>query len=427
MQQLLRISQMLLGIICILLSVDVFGRLFLVATPAFSTPEPSYPIFLAGILAVCLSLCGAYCLAKGQIPRLIGFVIASFFCVAGLLVSFRFGAEALENFYKGGFGLLVGISMACTACTGLLFFGIFGYLLKRIASKTLSLAMVHISLVLLASGAYIDYYYEENAMVEIIVGAPHSVKDVRLIEDEASSDDALQELSTSRIPLGFSIRVKEFNITHYPNAPYTLYRMKNKAWEPYKKGLLAHRGRITYKGESWNIEDMQNIAEQNQNFLLIEGFPQRLLLQDTPSVKEYLALCELTDKKGMLIEELRVNDPIVRYGWQLSLVKHQSIAGQQILQIQARRAPGRILAKIGMVGLILSVTAWCWWRKKEDDEPQAPSSNEAQNIQDKQTDLQSPIVAAATSSSSSVDSTLSPFASEPIASSAPSSSPHPLS
>lgn len=341
----LKATLMLIGAVCVLLFAGGFPRL--------GAPDVyrGGAMLLLGVIGAMLSLWGAMRLAAGQVLRLIVGMVLAFLALAGVAVLFRYGAGAVELAQKGGAMWAGAVGMGCTALTGLLFVAIFGYLAMRLLTPRLWLAMSHVSVFLVALGAYLDFCGEVTATLA-------------LPSDASVRASSVQTEDGREWPLGFSLAVKEFEVSFYDDVTrYEIASAHNGRWENPQE-LSLRDGRLWLGDESWPLSDLKTAPGIDRPFLMLPGETPRLIMQMPPTVKEYRALCELqTDYKGMpesRTELLRVNEPIECKGWLVSLMSYRPMGNKLLVIMQARRAPGRICAMSGMLGLLLSLAFWCW-------------------------------------------------------------------
>lgn len=311
-------------------------------------------MLLAGILVLLCSLWGAWRLSAGHRARLIGGCICLFFAGAGVAVTWQFASMGIRMAQTGGPMWMGALAMFCTALTGVLFTGIFGYLCHRaVNSARLWLAGAHACFALLLCGAYTDYFLEQRA-------------ELSLPADGTQQASAVTTAAGETLPLGFSIQVDAFNVTHYEQTGYTLYTMQ--AGQPTDPQPVELKGdRLCFGKESRPVSELKTAPGMPRPFLLLEGNPPRVILQDAPAVKDYTAACTIhTDHKGRpetRHDTLRVNEPLECKGWLISLVNYRETPHGTMVQMQARRAPGRIPALSGIVGVLICLTLWCF--KKE--------------------------------------------------------------
>lgn len=342
---------MVLGAACVLLLAGGF--------PLMGAPGVyrSGAMLLLGLVSTLLSLWGAWRIAAGQRLRLVFGLLFLFFAVVGLVMLWSYAAQGI-NFAKQGGPMWMGaLAMFCTALSGVVFFVVFGYLTKRVMTRRLWLAGIHAALALLAIGVYVDYRYEVRGMLV-------------LPADGSISVDALQLSDGAREPLGFSLKVESFSVACYDNVSYTLYTMEQGI--PVRPVPLTEQGAKLIAGkESWDKGMLKTAPGMQQPFYLVPGTPPRIILQNPPAVKDYCAHCLVkTDHRGRpetRKQQLRVNEPISCKDWLISLVSYDSHHGRTLVRMQARRAPGRIAALSGMVGVIICSACWCWWKREETE------------------------------------------------------------
>lgn len=342
---------MAVGVACVLLLAGGFP---LMGAPAVYRGGA---MLLLGLVSALLSLCGAWRIASGQRLRLVFGLLFLFFSVIGLVMLWQYSAQGIKFAEQGGPLWMGALAMFCTALSGAVFFAVFGYLTKRVMTRRLWLAGIHASLVLLTIGVYVDYKYEER--YRLILPADGSV-----------STDAVQLPEGGRVPLGFSFAVESFSVAHYDDESYTLYTLEEgrpvRPIQPELQGDMLVAGK-----ERWNKNLLKTAPGMPQPFYLVPGNPQRVILRNPPVVKDYCAHCLVnTDYRGrpeQRREQLRVNEPISCKGWLLSLESYELHHGRTLVRVQARRAPGRIAALSGMVGIIICTACWCWWNKEEEE------------------------------------------------------------
>ncbi len=292
MNRALASAQMLLGALCLLCFAGAF--------PLLPCPEVyrSGAMLCLGFAGMALALWGALRLAKGHYKRFLFGLVASFFAGAGVCIALECSSLSWGFIQEGGNALFAAATLACAALVGLLFFLVFGYLLLRVMTRRLWLAVAHVALLPLAFGAYFDFVAERSTAILVPVGP-----EVPALT-EIPFPDGL------RYPLGAELRLKKLTLLyHSPSA---------------------------------------------------EGQP--------PAVQQYELDALVTDKRSTHPAVIRVNEPLMLGGWQLSLQSYRQVAGQTFVQLQARHAPGRRWALGGMIALIISIAAWCWWPKIPTDQ-----------------------------------------------------------
>ena len=351
----LKATLMVLGAACVLLLAGGFP---LMGAP---TVYRGGAMLLLGLVGTLLSLWGAWCLAAGQRVRLVFGLLCVFFASVGVLMIWNYTALGIKFAASGGAMWMGALAMFCTALSGAVFLVVFGYLTLRVMTRRLWLAGVHVALALLAIGSYVDFMYELR--VPLVVAANGSQR-----------VDAVVTASGERIPLGFSFQVDAFEVKYYDTQTYTLYTMEQgRPMRPVE--VRREEERLVAGEESWPVSALRTAPGMKDPYLLIPGNPPRVLVQNPPAVREYCADCVVhTDHRGRpetRREQLRVNEPISCKGWIISLESYDTAGGVTHVQLRARRAPGRIMALSGMVGVILCSAFWCWSRKADREESAA--------------------------------------------------------
>ena len=347
-EMLLRTTLIVLGGACLLLVAGGF--------PLLGTPEVyrSGIMLLLGMAAAVLALWGGWYLAAGQRAQFVFGLVSTFFAMVGLVVVWRYGCRAVEYAGQGGAMWFGAVGMACTAVVGGLFTTIFGYFVLRLMNRRLWLAGTHWSLVLLAAGVCTDYCGEVTAAAQLPSNGRVTVCEVMTPEGE-------------KVQLPFTLRVDSFTTSYYGEDTYSLYRREGTGWE-----LIGHPVHevdcLRYGDELWALEDLRISEGMPQPYLLLPGEPERLIMRDARPVRSYSAACHIeTDYRGrreLRDEVVRVNEPIECKGWLIYLNSYTPMGRSTLVTLQLRRAPGRVAALSGMVGLILCTACWCWWRRE---------------------------------------------------------------
>ena len=341
------ITLMLIGAACVLLLAGGFP---LMGAPAVYR---SGAVMLLGLVAALTCAVAGWRIAAGERLRLLGGLISVFFACAGLAVVWQFGSQAVEMARMGGPMWFGAVGMACTGIVGILFTGLFGFLAKRAMHTRLWLAGAHWALVLIATGAYVDYCSEQRIPITMTAGAQETLSEVHTADGRI-------------LPLDFTLSVEQFELTRYNTRNYSLHRFERGSWQTVcplaeKEGTLC-----LPNGRQVAVADLHTAPGMPHPFLLLQGEPPQLIMQDIPPVREYRALCRVdTLYRGRPETRrvtLRVNEPLSCKGWMVYLMNYrESAAGTQV-ELLLRRAPGRLIALAGMVGLILCSAFWCWGR-----------------------------------------------------------------
>jgi len=350
MSRLLSISVMALGACCVLLLAGGFPLMG--AEGIYSGGAA----LVLSLLVALLCLFGLWRLTSGARLRFLGGALCAFFSVAGLVAVGMFGSLAFSYARQGGPLWFGAVGMLCMGLVGLLFVLIFGFLALRLMTRRLWLAGAHGCVVLVLVGAWMDGLGEQRAVLTIPVDGTTEVSSVRTEKGEV-------------IPLGFSLLMEDFQVSHYDTEQYTLYAY-GENWtalgHPRREGNRLYWGK-----ESWAVDSLRSAPGVPQPFLVLPGDPPRLLMRDAPAVKDYRGTCLLkTEHRGRVEERreiLRVNEPLSCKGWMLYLMNYRPAGSHVLVELQARRAPGRWSALMGMAGIILCTACWCWQKKEDSD------------------------------------------------------------
>lgn len=346
----LKATLMLIGAACVLLFAGGFPRL--------GAPElyRGGAMLLLGVLAGVMSLWGAWVLARGMFLRLLVGMLFAMLTIVGLVTLLMYGGRAIELTEQGG-AMWAGVfAMGCTAMVGVIFMVVFGYLALKVMTRRLWLAGMHVCVVLITLGAYLDFCGEEVATLSLPANGSLTVSSVRTQDGR-------------ELPLDFSITIHDFDIHYYESSQYSIRSMEQGRWSKPEKLELRDGDLCLGKSEKWPLSALRTAPGIEQPFLLVPGEPVRLIVQDLPVVREYVAHCSLTQeyrgRNETSHEKLRVNEPIERKGWVLTLLSHRPMGNTQLVVMQARRAPGRLWVLAGLSGLMLTTACWCWGRKEE--------------------------------------------------------------
>ncbi len=352
----LKVSLMAMGAGCVLL----FGGGF----PLLGAPD----IYRGGaMLVLAVAVAGLSLWGMARLCRGVGFRFAlgalfSFLALIGLSMVFQYGAQACRFAATGGPMWLAAFGTACTAGAGCIFIGVFGYLAWRLMTRRLWLAAAHLSAALVIVGALIDYGAETRLMQQLPADGQSVLKSVRY-------DGETQELP-------FRLRINSFDITRYEGSErYALYSYDHAARRWQQQGSVQREGdELTCGGERWPLADFTTAPGMPTPYLLAgQG---RVILKEEAPVKEYRAACQVTTwykgREEKREEVLRVNEPIIAKGWQITLMSHSTAAdGSPIVHLQLRDAPGRFWALCGMVGLMLCTACWCYLPERRKAQPEA--------------------------------------------------------
>lgn len=342
-----------LAAVCLLLAAGGFP---LMGAPAVY--KGGMMLILAALAAL-LALWGGWRLAKGRRAQFVFGLVSVFLATAGLVAVWQFGTQAAAYARIGGAMWFGAAGMASLALVGLLFTAIFGFFMLKLMDNRLWLAGAHWSFCLLAAGAGIDYCGEVSCPL--------------WLPANGSAIEEAQAADGTKFSLGFKLQAEDFGIERYDDAPpaYTLYQWTGGKWNPIARPNLQN-GRLIHGQESWPANSLQkNPFLGSQPYVLLQGEPARLLMQDEPAVRSYHARCRVTSsyrgREEAREETLRVNEPISCNGWRIYLMGYRPMGGGALLQLEARRAPGRLPALAGMVGLIICCAFWCWGKPKPRD------------------------------------------------------------
>ncbi len=349
MRRIIKGTMMLLGAACVLLLAGGF--------PLMGVPEVyrGGAMLLLGVLAAVLSAVAGWRLAAGERWRLAAGLVCTFFCCAGVVAVWQFGSSAVGMARMGGPMWFGAVGMGCTAVVGALFTALFGFFAKRVMHARLWLAGVHWALVFIAAGAYIDYCAECRVPMTLRAGASAGVSSVTLPGGR-------------EMPLDFTLTVEDFQLSRYEIRSYSLHRFEDRRWQAVAALQEADGELVLPTGERVSVAALRRAPGMPYPFLLLPGEPAQIVMQDVPPVREYRADCRVdTLYRGRPETRrvvLRVNEPLACKGWVVYLMNYRETGDGTEVELLFRRAPGRLLALAGIVGVILCSALWCW-RKTE--------------------------------------------------------------
>ncbi len=341
----LKASLMALAAGCVLL----FGGAFpLMGAPAIYRGGA---MLLLAVALAALSLWGMARLCRGNGFRFALGALFSFLALIGLTMVGEYGAKAFEFAATGGPMWFAAVGTACTAGAGLIFIGVFGYLAYRLMRRQLWLAGAHLAAALVLIGGLIDYSCETRLMQQLPADGKTVLSHIRL------------DAETRELP--FRLRVDTFDIHRYDGQEsYALYSYDRAAGKWQRQGDVARDGDSLVRGdERWPLAGLTTAPGMPTPYLLA-GQGRVILKQEAP-VREYRADCRVTTwhkgREETRNELLRVNEPIIAKGWQITLMSHSlDSAGRPVLHLQLRDAPGRFWALCGMVGIMLCTACWSY-------------------------------------------------------------------
>ena len=307
-----------------------------------------------GLVLGLLCLCGAWRLSSGARVRLLCGAVCAFLACAGVAAVWCFGEMSLvftgrNAAEPAGAGAYFGVlGFVCMGLVGLLFAAIFGFLTLRLLSKRLWLAGLHGWLALLLAGAFVDFRAEVAAPLRLAVGA------------------AGVELPPVGSQAGLTLRVKDFKTLRYEGAAgYALLRHEGGRWVPAEAVPELRGDEVVLGAERWPLAALQKEPQSGQRYLMLPGNPARLLLEQPTPVREFSALCSLRLHRpgGDELREatLRVNEPLSCEGYRIYLMSYTpgaSAAAPTVVDLLVRTAPGRRLALVAMLGVILCTVGW---------------------------------------------------------------------
>lgn len=337
MSRILGVTVMVLGAVVVLLLGGAF--------PLAGAPElyRGGAMVLCGLAAALLCAWAVWRMTSGARLAFVLGGLSLFFVLAGFMATREFGLMAIEYARLGGPMWFGAIGMGCVATVGVLFVGIFGYFAWKLLTRRLWLAVIHLCLISMSVGVAWDWAAEERAFAAVTAGKDPVIT------------SALRE-DGSRVELPFSLLVKKFDVQYYGEPTYALCEMTSQGPVVCEE-LTAEDSRVQACAKELEQRSYATVRTEQGT---------RVLLPRQRTVRDYRALCELTSTHRKREEKrevsLRVNEPIACKGWHVYLMSHKPLAGEQLVYLQFRQAPGRLFVLFGMAALIISTACWCWKR-----------------------------------------------------------------
>ena len=344
------------------------------ASPVLGTPDVYHSglMMLLGIATALICIWGGLRIASGKCAQFIFGSVCTYFVISGVIIAWTYGGRVIEYAGYGGAMWFGAIGMACTMIIGVLFAAIFGFFVLKLMSQRLWLAGLHWSCAFIVIGSMIDFCHEKNAYIVTTVGSGEKITSVTTGAGETLS-------------LDFTIQVTDFAVDYYDetspgkrsilitekNGQYNMYCWLNEQWrELPNRHFTVKDNHLCIADLKFDLTHLKQLPNMEGRMMLISE-PYPCGLAENGNVKEYRAYCTVdTDHRGRpetRKEVLRVNYPITCKDWQIYLLNYNydPIFNQVTLTLQARNAPGRWFALVGMVGVIVCTACWCWWRRKK--------------------------------------------------------------
>lgn len=333
MSDLLKATLVLLGVLIVLLIAGGF--------PPAGVPGvyKGGAMIMTGMFTWALCLWGAWRLIQGQYAKWLISMLCAFFAVVGIIGLYRFGAEVFHLAGMGGAMWFGVVGMGCMTLIGALFGIIFSFLTWRIMTPRLWLASLHVCAALLLTGAGIDMLYSETAMLTTTLSSPG--ENMQKLEGKHSGFDAYLT--------GFETELYEnYSLLQHENGRFTF------VGSPIRRG-----DHLYWEGESWPV----SLLAQPSRMHFLPGKPPRILLQQNAPVKEFRAgilfIPSEDNQDARQKNILRINEPATYADRQFYLMSYKPLGnGATEVQVMERRAPGRILVFIGLIGVIICTACW---------------------------------------------------------------------
>lgn len=333
------------------------------ALPVGGTPA----VYRGGLLlalAAAISLASLYAALKlsgRQWWRLALALLMAFMLVGGVSAAWMYGLEGWRFAQGGEWKWLGSLGMWCTAFfgCGMAIVGAWG--MYRLLDRRLWLAALHLSLVAMGLGCFADYMGETKGMMTL----PSAQNTGRMAMHEQLVDEG------RAYPFGFSVGVKNFEVSYYGNGSYGLYEFAAGRWK--RLALADERdGRVSFPGDvDVAVKDIKDLPGMPRPMYVIGG--GRVVVKEEAPVKSYEATCVVEQGNQLTEHMVRVNEPLFCGDWIFYLLNYRDVHGVPHVQMMARRSPGRLWMLGGIGGLLLSTVFWCWMPAQQPQGEEVPA------------------------------------------------------
>ncbi|MBT9449888.1 cytochrome c biogenesis protein ResB [Akkermansia glycaniphila] len=332
------------------------------ASPVNGVPQ----VYRSGVMLVLGGVVGVLCLyAAFRLSgrgwwRLPSVVLLLFVCCGGAAGVWA-GCDGLaglpfDSFWSWVTALWFAVFVLVAATCG----GVAVFVLSRMMSRKLCLAVAHLALVAMGVGAYVDYFNEVKALLYLPVGqyvmktgeTPRVMTTNKVLNDEGKE-----------FALGFHLGVSDFEEKYYDPVDYSLYRVGEKG-NSFQQKTKVENGMVRFDGlKAIPVSDFMKLGHMPQSVYVVDH--ERVAVQEQSPVKMFTAMCVVQDGKERKEFTMKVNEPL-RYGdWIFYLLNRSDEKGILCVQFLARRSYGDVWMMYGIGGLLVSLTMWCWWPKRK--------------------------------------------------------------
>lgn len=280
--------------------------------------------------------------------RLLLALVMALMLVAGVAAAWMYGLEGWKFAQRGTWNWLGSLGMWCTTFFGGGMAVIGGWGMFRLLDRRLWLAALHLSLVAMGIGCFADFFGETKGMMQL--PSAQNRGSVAMHEQLVDGGRAY--------PFGFSVGVKNFEVSFYDNASYGLYEFAAGRWR--RLALAdAEDGRVAFHGGiDVAVADVKPLPGMPRPMYVLGG--GRVVVKEQPSVKSYEATCVVEQGNELSEHGVRVNEPLFYGDWIFYLLSYKDVHGTPHVQMMARRSPGRPWVLGGIGGVLLSTAFWCW-------------------------------------------------------------------
>lgn len=295
------------------------------------------------------SLYGVFRLSGRAWWRLLLSLVMAFLLVGGVAAVWMYGAQAWRFAAGGEWRWLGSLGFLCTAFFGAGMAAVGGFGLWRLMNRRLWLAAVHLSLVAMGLGVMLDHAGEVKGQVAML-SAQNGGRPMMHSRLEAGR---------TAYPFGFSVGVKNFEVTYYEGNTYGLYAYEGRGWKRVATAE-AERENIAFPGGIEVAEkDVKPLPGMPRPMFVLGG--GQVVVKEPAPVKSYEALCLVEDGAETAEFSVRVNEPLSYKDWIFYLSSYrEGHGGAPVVLMTARRAPGRPWMLGGIAGLLVATAFWCW-------------------------------------------------------------------
>jgi len=247
------------------------------------------------------------------------------------------GRSAEAVYYAPVFLLLLALlSASCLWCC----------VRRRVSLRQGGFYLVHLSVVLILSGAFLGYIAGKKGAMQLELAPSHPQRQVMASGGEW-------------IDIGFDVAAENFQVQYYPPSYFLFRPLPPEETEPGAMPFKQDGEFRTDSSSEWKIGDMRFPVDRlQQNGAWIEHYrlEDGSVLMRGRSTPSYYGVTLLIDGEKLPI---RINHPADHKGWRFYLMSYDRHA-QRFVQLSVRRDPGRGMVILGIWMLIAGTFILCF-------------------------------------------------------------------